>query len=90
MSCVTKDRVLVHPDASAFAFRAGQLVERLLLHRSIAIARQTGSSIATAQHVESCLDHSLSDEWLKRVRESCHGETGGEGGAPDGESREAA
>jgi len=90
MSSATKNRVVVDAGASDLAFQAGQLAERLLLDRSIEIASQAGSSVVTAEHVESCLDHALSDELFKRVRESSHGATGGEREACDGESREAA
>jgi len=84
------DRVAVDVRACAFAFQAGQLLERLLLDRSIELARQSGSSTATAEHVESCLDHALFDQLLKRVRENSHGGNAGESRVDGGRSVEAA
>jgi hypothetical protein len=90
MSSAVNDRVLVDVGASDFAFRASQLLERLLLDHGIQVACQAGSSIVAAEHVESCLDHALFDELLKRVRENSDGGTRGEGGGRDGQPREAA
>ena len=90
MSSTVDDRVVVDLRASNFAFRASQMVERLLLDRGLEIARQSGSSIVTADHVGSCLDHVLLDQVLERMRESSHDETAGEGAVLDGPSREAA
>lgn len=90
MSSTISDPIVVDGGASNLAFRTGQLVECLLLDRSIERARKYGSSIATAEYVESCLDQALFDHLLRRVRESSHGGTAGEDGLGNGESREAA
>lgn len=90
MSSALNDCVVVDIAASDFAFRASQLLEQLLLDRGIEVASQAGSSIVAAEHVESCLDHALFDELLKRVRENPDGGTRGEGEARDGQPREAA
>ena len=80
------DQVAVDIRASDFAFRAGQLVERLLLDRGLQLARQAGCSVATAEHMESCLDRGLFDQ----VRGISRGEIAEAGRARTGESREAA
>ena len=90
MSSTASDHVVVGAGAGNSAFRAGQLVERLLLDHGIEQASQSGASIVTAEHVESCLDHALFDHLSRRVREICHGGTAGEERVRDGESREAA
>ncbi len=90
MSSTVNDPVVVDRGASNLAFRAGQLVESLLVDRGIELARKSGSSIVTAEHVESCLDQVLFDHLLRRVRENSHGGTAGEERVDNGESREAA
>ena len=90
MSSTVNDSVVVDSHASNLAFRAGQLVERLLVDRGIELAGNSGSLIVTAEHVESCLDQVLFDNLLRRVKESSHGGTTGEERVGNGESREAA
>ena len=90
MAATVSDPVLVSSDASNLAFRAGQLFECLLVDRGIEAAHNSGSSIVTADHLESCLDQVLFDHLFRRLRESSHGETAGEGRAGNRESREAA
>lgn len=89
MSSAVNESVVVESLASNLAFRVGQLVERLLVDRGIELARESGSLTVSADHVESCLDQALFDHLLRRVRESSHGGTTGEG-VGNGESREAA
>ncbi len=90
MSSIANESVVVDSDASNLAFRAGQLVESLLVDRGIELARRSGSSIVTAEYVESCLDQVLFDHLLRRVRESSHGGTAGDERVGSPESREAA
>jgi len=90
MSSTVDESVVVASHASDLAFRVGQLVERLLVDRGIELARESGSPIVTAEHVESCLDQVLVDPLLRRVRESSHGGTAGDERVGNGEAREAA
>ena len=83
------DRVVVDVGASNFAFRVGQLVERLLLDRGVDLARQSGCLVVTAEHVESCLNLSLFDQLLEQVRESSHVGTAGGGEASTGDRQAA-
>ncbi len=83
------DRVVVDVRASTFAFRAGQLVERLLLDHGIDLARESGCSVVTAEHVASCLDLALFDQLLEQVRGSSHGGTAGGGEANNGDRQAA-
>jgi hypothetical protein len=89
MPPTVSDPVVVDSAASELAFRAGQLVESLLVNRGMELARNSGSSIVTAENVESCLDQVLFDHLLRRVRESSHGGTAGTEVLGGGESREA-
>ncbi len=89
-STTVNDPIVVDSGASILAFRAGQLIESLLVDRGIELARKSGSSIVTAEYVESCLDQVLFDHLLRRVRESSHGETAGEDRTGSAECREAA
>jgi hypothetical protein len=90
MSSAVNDHVAVDVGASSFAFRASQLLERLLLDGGIELARRSGASIVTEEHVESCLDDALFDRFLKRVRESPDGGSAAERGVRDGQSGKAA
>jgi hypothetical protein len=90
MSVAADSRVLVEISASDFAFRSGQSLEGLLWERSIEVARQSGSSTVTAEHVESCLDHALFDDLLRAMRESSNDRTADEAGVQDRQSRKAA
>ncbi len=90
MSSVLDERILVSVGASTFAFHAGQLVERLLLDRSVQLAHESGSPIAKVEHVLSSLDHVLFDQVLRQLTESSDGGTAGAGRVCDGQSREAA
>jgi hypothetical protein len=90
MSSTVDDSVVVDSHATNLAFRAGQLFERLLVDRGVELASNSGSSIVTAEHVESCLDQVLFDHLLRRMRESSHDGTAGEDRVGSGESREAA
>ncbi len=91
MSSAVNDHVAVDVSASSFAFRAGQLLERLLLDSGIELARQSGTPIVTAEHVESCLnDDALFDQFQERVRESPDDPTAGEREDDDGQLWEAA
>ncbi len=83
------DRVVVDVRASTFAFRAGQLVERLLLDRGVDLARQSGCSVVTAEHVESCINRALFDQLLEQVRGISHGGTAGGGEASNGDRQAA-
>ena len=90
MTSTVNDPVVLDSYASNLAFRVGQLVERLLVDRGIELARKSSSTIVTAEQVESCLDQVLFEHLLRRVRESSHGEPGGEERAGKEESRKAA
>jgi hypothetical protein len=90
MSLALNDRVVVDIAASNLAFRAGQVVERLLLERSIELTSRSGSSTVTAEHVESCLDHTIVGQLLERMREDSNVGTAEDGGNPRGDPREAA
>ena len=90
MSSAVNDHVAVDARASDFAFRAGQLLERLLLDGGMELACRSGSSIVTAEHVESSLDDAFFGRFLERVRESPDAGTAGEDGGRDGQSGKAA
>lgn len=77
MASATADRVLVGEHASRFAFRAGQAVERLLLERGMERARQTGSPIVTAEHVERSLDAQFYEQLVRAINASFHDEPAG-------------
>jgi hypothetical protein len=83
------DRVVVDVRASTFAFRAGQLVEQLLLDRGLELARQSGCSVVTAEHVASCLSPTLFDQLLEQARGISHGGTGGGGESSNGDRQAA-
>lgn len=83
------DGLVVDVRASTFAFQAGQLVERLLLDRGLDLARQSGSSVVTAEHVESCINRALFDQLLEQVRGISHGGSAG-GGEVNSGDRQAA
>jgi hypothetical protein len=90
MSTTVIDPIVVGSEASDFAFRVGQLVERLLVERGVELAGESGSSTVTAEDVESCLDQALFDHLLRRVRETSHGGAAGENRTGSDGSREAA
>ncbi len=62
MSTVANDGVPVDAGAGDFAFRAGQLVEELLLDRGTEVARSTGASVVTVEHVRPCIDNDFLDQ----------------------------
>jgi hypothetical protein len=62
------DRVFFDVDASTLAFRAGQLLEKLLLDRGIEVARASQSVVVTSEDIQSCIDDSL----LVQLREHLH------------------
>lgn len=84
------DRILIDNGASNFAFRISQLVERILLDRSIELASQCGATIVTAEHIKTCLDQSSFDQILKQAGETLNDGTAGESGRYNMRSREAA
>ena len=55
--------------ASDLAFRAGQLVEKLLLDRGLDQASKSQSSIVTPDDIQSGIDNSLLDQLRKGLRE---------------------
>ena len=68
MSALENDRIFFDADASTLAFRAGQLVEKLLLDRGLELARESQSAVVTPENIQSCLDDSL----LEQLREHLH------------------
>ena len=90
MPTPVNSRVVIDVCASDFAFHLGQWFHQSLLDRSIEIARQTGSSVVTTEHVESCLDHAWFDELLKRMREGSDDRAAVKRGVGKRQSREAA
>jgi len=76
MSSLANDRILLHADASTFAFRAGQLLEELLIERGIETARQMDMRAVTVDHMRSCVDVALINHLCERLGDSVHGEDG--------------
>jgi len=72
MSSHANGCVLLGIAASTLAFRAGQLVEELLLERSLEVAQEADARVVTPDHVESCLDESLLSQLRERLRERFH------------------
>ena len=62
MSSLENGRILFDGDASTLAFRAGQVVERLLLQRGLERARSSESPIVTADTIEACINEFSLDD----------------------------
>ena len=90
MSTPVSGRVMLDRRAVDYAFHIGQWVERSLIDCGIELARQSGSSIVTEEHIESCLDQRVLHRELERIREVVHGEVAGGTGTSKRGSREAA
>jgi hypothetical protein len=73
MPTVTKAPILLDPRASTLAFRAGQLVEEILVERGIEAAIRANTPVAIEQHVESSIDATLIEQLRIRLRERLHG-----------------
>lgn len=70
MSQVEEKRIVVHVDAGTLAFRAGQLIEKILWDRGIERAGKSRSSIVTPEDIQSCLDDdSLLEELRRRLND---------------------
>ena len=69
MSTLADGRIFFNNDASTLAFRAGQLVEKLLLDRGLERTRSSDSSIVTADVIQACVDESLFEELKKHLHE---------------------
>ena len=78
MSSIAKSAVLVDGSASDFAFRAGQLLERLLVERGVDAASRSGLTVVTSQHIESCLSDPLLDDLRKTLGADTNAEFGSE------------
>ncbi len=69
MSPLENDRVFFDADASTLAFRAGQLVEKLLLDRGLKLASESDSRIVTSDNIQSSIDASLLEQLRKHLDE---------------------
>jgi hypothetical protein len=69
MSAVAEDGVLIDVPASTLAFRAGQVVEGLLLDRGAEVARRAGGTVVRVEHVRPCIDETLLDQLRKQLDE---------------------
>ena len=78
MSTLANGRVLLDAGASDLAFRAGQLVEEILVERGVEVARQAGTSVATIDHIQSCVDGALLNQLRERLGNRIHGDQGHE------------
>jgi len=72
MSTLETTRVLIDSNASTLAFRAGQALERLLVDRAIAAARDAGATVVTTDHIQSCIDSSLFAQVRIELNEDAH------------------
>lgn len=75
MSSLENARILFDPDAGTLAFRAGQLVEKLLLDRGLEVARSSQASIVTPGAIESCINDSLLEDLRKHLNERAEQES---------------
>lgn len=75
MPVTDHDRICFDFHASDLAFRAGQVVEKLLLDRGLEQARKCQSSIVTPEDVESGIDDSLLDHLRKHLHERAEQES---------------
>ena len=62
MSTLENGRILFDDAAGTLAFRAGQLVEKLLLRRGLELTRSSDSLIVTADTIEACINESLLED----------------------------
>jgi hypothetical protein len=69
MSPLENGPIYFDADASTLAFRAGQLVEKLLLDRGLELSRSSESSIVTAGTIEACIDESLLKDLRRHLNE---------------------
>ena len=69
MSKSVSNPILFDSDAGAVAFRAGQLVEKLLLDRALKRAGESGASIVKPEIIEACIDESLLDDLKRHLNE---------------------
>ena len=69
MSPLENGRIFFDADASTLAFRAGQLVEKLLLDRGLELTRSSQSSIVTPDTIESCINESLLEDLRNHLNE---------------------
>lgn len=75
MATTSGDRVFVSEGASDLAFRAGQALERLLLHRALDFARNSGSPIVTVEHLERSFDADLHEQLGRAIKACGHDES---------------
>lgn len=75
MSPLENARILFDANASNLAFRAGQLVEKLLLDRGLEVARSSQASIVTRDTIESCINDSLLEDLRKQLNERAEQES---------------
>jgi hypothetical protein len=71
------NQVLVDPIAAQLAFRAGQLLEELLLNRGQELAESEGAGIVAPKHVESALHGGLFEKIINRLKDSSDERTQG-------------
>ncbi len=90
MSTAIDDQILVDRAAYNHAFEAGQLLEELLVDRSVELAARSGCSVVTAEHVNASLDHTLLDHLLRQLRASSNGGAATDHRASGDTKREAA
>ncbi|MBC8876403.1 MAG: hypothetical protein H8E44_43800 [Planctomycetes bacterium] len=69
MSAIAEKETLIQASASTYAFRAGQLVEELLIKRATERAREEKSPAVTAEQVASVLDELLIKDIRERLEE---------------------
>jgi hypothetical protein len=75
MGTIASHRVLIDAVASDLAFHAGQRVEMMLLERGEELARESGSSVITADDVLASISSNLLDqlrnELYERAKRDC-------------------
>lgn len=69
MSAIAVKETLIQASASTYAFRAGQLVEELLINRATERARDDESPAVTVEQVASVLDELLIQDIRERLEE---------------------
>jgi hypothetical protein len=69
MPPLENDHIYFDDDAGEYAFRAGQLLEKILLERGLDMARKSQVAIVRSETIELCVDQLLLDQLRKQLHE---------------------
>jgi hypothetical protein len=75
MGTLESSRPYLDDYASDFAFRTGQLVERLLVQRGVQAALDEEKSVITLDIIQSCVDQTLLDQLRSHLHERAEQES---------------